>query len=298
MDEIIASLPDLDALRAFALVARERNMRKAAELLHISQPPLSRKIRRLEERLGLELFARHSDGMELTEEGRRVLTLILPVLSRAAEVSQQIANLANNQVRTMRWGFTTAFEQAVFEPIIACLEKYFEKQPRIVRGESPQLVRQILKEKLDAAFVALPLHTQGLPYVEIRHAERLAAVLPQFWPEASGANLNLKDLNGRPIFWFQRRRNPAYYDITAAIFQEENFLPVFIEEPLEHDVLLARIARGDGWCLLPESFRNISRTGVVFRDLEDEKLKLALGLVCRDEKLLEELAAIHLGNWY
>ncbi len=88
MNENIFATYNFDALMAFAVVARERNIRKAAQVLNISQPPLSRKIQRLEAQLGLTLFERNSTGVELTDDGEKVLTIIKPLLELANESSE------------------------------------------------------------------------------------------------------------------------------------------------------------------------------------------------------------------
>lgn len=94
MDEKSPLKFDLAALLAFSTVAKERNMRKAAQVLNISQPPLSRKIRRLEENLGIILFKRHSEGVELTEDGKKVFSITHPLLEQASEISNELAKLA------------------------------------------------------------------------------------------------------------------------------------------------------------------------------------------------------------
>lgn len=94
MDEKSPLKFDLPALLAFSTVAKERNMRKAAQVLNISQPPLSRKIRRLEENLGIILFKRHSEGVELTEDGKKVFSITHPLLEQASEISNELAKLA------------------------------------------------------------------------------------------------------------------------------------------------------------------------------------------------------------
>ncbi|MEG2042603.1 MAG: LysR family transcriptional regulator, partial [Hafnia sp.] len=72
---------DIRLLRYFAVVAQENNMSRAAQRLFMSQPPLSRHIRQLEDRLGVTLFVRHTKGLTLTDEGLRVLEIIRPLLA-------------------------------------------------------------------------------------------------------------------------------------------------------------------------------------------------------------------------
>ena len=71
---------DIRSLHYFAVVAEESNLRRAADRLFMAQPPLSRQIKQLEERLGVALFTRHSKGLTLTDNGAKVLEIIQPLL--------------------------------------------------------------------------------------------------------------------------------------------------------------------------------------------------------------------------
>ena len=269
---------DIRLLRYFAVVAEENNMSRAAQRLFMSQPPLSRHIRQLEERLGLTLFVRHTKGLTLTDEGLRVLEIVRPLLAQQEQTYAALGRLAQNGASSLRLGLTTAFELGVF----TALEQHLVEQVEvlnIVRHGSPELIRLIRRGKLDAALVALPLETSGFSVVPLPLHEPLIAALPAHWPAAEAASLALSELNARPLFWFKRERNPAFFDYTRDIFRRAGYAPTCIEEPLEHDILLARIARGDGLSLFPASFSAIQRQGVVFRPLRDETLSVGLGLV-------------------
>lgn len=269
---------DIRLLRYFAVVAEENNMSRAAQRLFMSQPPLSRHIRQLEERLGLTLFVRHTKGLMLTDEGQRVLEIIRPLLAQQDRTYAALGKLAQTGTQSLRLGLTTAFEQGVFMALEQHLAVRIEAL-NIVRHGSPELVRQVRRGKLDVALVALPLESAGLTVIPLALQEPLIAALPAHWPEADVDSLALSALNARPLFWFQRQRNPAFFDYTRDIFRQAGYAPTCIEEPLEHDVLLARIARGDGLSLFPASFAAIQRQGVVFRPLSSGTLCIQSGLV-------------------
>lgn len=269
---------DIRLLRYFAVVAQENNMSRAAQRLFMSQPPLSRHIRQLEERLGVTLFVRHTKGLTLTDEGLRVLDIIRPLLVQQDKTYAALSQLGQAGTHSLRLGLTTAFEQGVFTSLEIRLEERVAAL-NIVRHGSPELVRQVRRGKLDAALVALPLETEGLTVIPLAWQEPLIAALPAHWPEADADSLTLNMLNERPLFWFKRERNPAFFDYTRDIFRHAGYSPACVEEPLEHDVLLARIARGDGVSLFPASFAAIQRQGVVFRPLSDSPVSVQPGLV-------------------
>lgn len=287
-------------LRYFAVVAEEGSLRRAAERLFISQPPLTRQIRRLEEALGVTLFIRHSRGLTLTEEGQQALALIRPLLEMQGETMErlrQLRQISGPGKSPIRIGLTTAFEQGVFSRLEARLQESFTKNLRLVRAASPKLVSEIRKGRLDAAFVALPLDVPGLMSRPVGYREPMLAALPADWPQAAARTLRLSDCNGKALFWFRREANPTFFDYAKAVFAYAGYEPVFIEEPAEHDVYLARIAAGEGMGLLSESFAAIQRQGVVFHPLLDtEALSLELGLVispAQQQRMEEMLPLLH-----
>ena len=269
---------DFRQLYYFSIVAEELNLRRAAERLFMSPPPLSRSIKRLEDHLGLTLFSRHNQGMMLTGEGEKVLEAIRPLLAFYAKTEKKLMEIARKPSARRVIGLTTAFEQGVFASLLSQLTA--NSSVTIIRDSSPRLARSVRKGKIDAAFVALPLEEDGLFVEPLDYQESLMALLPEAWPQSKLKNLSLKDLNGQNLFWFRREDNPSYYDFTKEIFINAGFAPIFCEEPVEHDVALARIAAGEAMGLWPASFSAIKRNGVVFARFTEEKfLRLHLGVI-------------------
>lgn len=277
----------------FAIVAEERSLRRAAERLFMSEPPLSRQIRALEDRLGFALFHRHSRGLELTAEGGRVLAALKPLLALQEQVFGELAQLSAH-APALSLGLTTAVEQGVFAALEAELRAAPGASPRVVRAPSPRLVRELLRGRLDAAVVALPLELPPLPdgfsVTPLGHTEALVAVLPESLPLCrglpEGRAVSLREISGLPLFWFRREENPSWFDHTLAVFRQIGFAPRLIEEAPEHDVLLARIARAEAWGLFPASFAAIRREGVRYAPLEEGPLlTLRLGLVAHGRSL-------------
>ena len=267
----------------FSVVAEEGSLRRAAERLFMAQPPLSRHMAQLEQRLGVALFVRHSKGLSLTEEGKKTLRIIQPLLQEQKRVFAQLRTELQPQGLTLRLGLSTAFEQGVFARLEALLHKQYGKGLYVRRAGSPKLVQDIRHGRLDAALVALPLEAPGLLLQETPYAEPLQVALPAQWAETEAAypenTVTLAHFTGKNLFWFQREKHPAFFDYTKALFMRFRFTPHYIEEPVEHDVLLARIAAGEGMGLFAASFASITRNGVVFAPLvEENRIELRLGI--------------------
>lgn len=271
---------DLRLLHSFAVVAEELNLRRAAERLFMAQPPLSRRMSRLEELLGVALFARHSRGLTLTNDGKNMIEIIRPMLELEAATRERLDAVRTAGACAPAIGLTTAFEQGAFAALESRLLAIYGPGLRLERATSPRLLRAVRRGTIDAAFVALPLDAPGLPVVPLSYAEPLLAVLPKDWVRTKKNRLCLSELSGKPLFWFRRDAHPAYFDHTKRVFAHTGFTPILKEEPAEHDVLLARIAAGEGMGLLPASFAAIRRDGVVFAALDEGGLlSIRLGLI-------------------
>lgn len=290
---------DVRHLNYFAVVAEENTLRHAAERLFMAQPPLSRQIRQLEERLGVALFTRHSKGLTLTDEGAKVLEIIQPLLKMKETTYARLREAIRAERQSSRIGFTTAFEQGTFARLETRLLNTYGKSLHVLRENSPKLLRDIRKGKLDAALVAMPLDEEwasGLLVRELNYTEPMVAALPAVWLEMKKSPakvISLKELTEKPLFWFRRNVHPAFFDFMKTRFALAGFAPHYIEEPAEHDVLLARIAAGEGMGLFASSFAAIKRDGVVFARLKENRtICLHLGVVSLPDRadLAETLA--------
>ena len=280
---------DSHSLRLFAAVAASLSFRQAAEALHMSQPPLSRAIRELEERLGLRLFERDTRGVALSAAGRELLPRARRILRLLDEAEAVLAPLAAPEPAVLRLGLTNAVEpgwpgwsEAGLVARIRAARPALTV--RIVSAASPKLVRLLRAQRLDAAFIALPTETAGLQVHELGRQPMVVA-LRSAHRLARKRLLALGDLQGEPMFWFERARQPAFFDHCQAVFARHGYAPVTVREPLDHHVLLGEVAAGRALALLPRSFTSLKRTGVSYRALrEGDELWVGIGLALAPEQ--------------
>ena len=285
----MSSRLDSRSLALFQAVADALSFRQAAEALHLSQPPLSRAIRELEERLGARLFDRGTQGVSLTDAGRKLLPYARSVgrLLREAE-----ASLSHEGVpQSLRFGVTSAAEPAWFSGLA---ERIQARHPGTtvssVVDTSPRLVRQVRAGRLAAAFIALPTEASDLDVTELDRLPMMVA-MPSSHRLAKRRIIRLADLAAETIFWFERARQPAFYDHCQRVFVKHGFAPRKLKEPTDHHVLLADVAGGRGIALLPSSFAGLRRAGVSYRALlEGDELSVAIGLASpKNREFLRDL---------
>jgi len=269
---------DLRQLRYFLAVGEELNFGRAALRLHISQPPLSRQIRQLEDQLGVELFLRSKTGVTLTQAGAAFLPEVKRTLLQAEKAIAVARASRTADGGQFVVGYTTVFDRSAIPDVMASLRQRFPDWQIATRGKhSISLVREIKNGTMDAAFIGLHTDAQGLA-VETILEEPLVVALPAGHKLARKRRLGFDALRGEPMFWFERRLNPGFYDHCQAFFERIDFRINAIPEPADHHILLGLIAQGNGIALIPASLQNVKRKGVVFRPLEEGPGKLSMGI--------------------
>jgi DNA-binding transcriptional LysR family regulator len=272
---------DSRALRQFVAVAETLSFRRAAETLHISQPPLSRAIGQMEGRLGTRLFERNTQSVALTPAGQRLLPLARRILRLMAE-AQDVVTAAHLPDR-LRIGVTSAVDSQWLQKVARAMEAE-RVQPVLTSDTSPRLVRLLSRGRLDAAFIALPTLTPGLE-VDMLEKQPLIAALPAGHRLARRRTIALGDLAADALFWFRRARQPAFHDHCRVVFERHGYAPARLEEPEDHHVLLAAVASGAGVALLPASFAAIRRDGVIYKRLrEGSELYVGIGLATSGDR--------------
>jgi DNA-binding transcriptional LysR family regulator len=268
---------DSRSLALFLAVADTSSFRQAAEALHLSQPPLSRAIRELEERLGSRLFERDPKGVRLTDAGRKLLPYARRIGTLLREAEACFGPQATPSI--LKIGLTTAVEPAWFEGLTERIQaRYPGSDLSVVIDTSPRLVRQLRAGRLAAAFIALPTETGGLDVTRLDTLPMMVA-MPSSHRLARRRLVRLADLADEVMFGFERSRQPAFHDHCQRCFARHGFAPRVVKEPADHHVLLAEVAGGRGISLLPQSFARLRRAGVVYRPLaEGDDLAVGVGL--------------------
>src|ERR1700677_1455336 len=150
---------DLRQLRYFLAVSEELSFGRAAVRLHISQPPLSRQIRQLEDVLGVELFLRSKAGVMLSAAGAAFLPEVRRTLAQAEKAVAVARACRDSDGGQFVVGYTTVFDRSAFPDVFDELRRRFPSWRIAVKGKhSINLIREIKNGAMDAAFVGL--HTE------------------------------------------------------------------------------------------------------------------------------------------
>ncbi|WP_103733937.1 LysR family transcriptional regulator [Pseudomonas sp. GZJR-8] len=275
---------ELRHLRYFIAVAEELHFGRAAQVLGISQPPLSQQIQALEQEVGARLFERTNRRVELSEAGRLFLQearLVLAQVDKAADVARR-AQLG--ELGELKIGFTSSapFNSSIPQAIFAFRQAFPAVHLNLQEMSSTQVAESLVDESIQVGLMRpLPL-PDSLSVVELMR-EPLVAVLSAGHPlvEGSERGLHLAQLAQEPFVFFPRTYGSGLYAQLLNLARDAGFSPHFAQEAGEAMTIIGLVAAGLGVSVLPASYQRIRIDGVVYRTLLDPEAMTAVWLVQR-----------------
>lgn len=249
----------LRELECFIAVAEELSFTRAAEKLHLAQPPLSRHIRALEEKLGTEVFDRSGRKVAITPAGAiffEEVRTILPQLRRAGEITRRFAS---GETSRLRLGFVSA----VLSPeLVGVLRDFRERHPavQLLMQDLPPAdqLSAIRNGTLDGGFIGLPPgeRTPGIQFVSWRR-ESLRAFVPFGHPLATRRQIKLRELAGEALVAVSSESAPAFAAFIREACGKAGFRPRIVVESHRAQAVAIMVAAGTGIALLPASLARV-----------------------------------------
>jgi len=285
---------ELRHLRYFCVVAEELNLTCAAERLHMSQPPLSRQIKQLEQEVGTELFKRSSRGLRLTPAGIFFQQHALQILEKVEVTIDATRRMARSQ-RTL---FGVGFVPSVFYGQLPMLVRDLRKRDNIELSLSEmttiQQIQALKAGRIDIGFGRLRIDDPDVEQ-EILFNEPLIAALPTGHP-LEGSSPTCEELARYPLIIFPAKPRPSMADVVLGIFRRQRLKIDVVQEANELQTALSLVASGIGITLVPEQVKRVQREGVSYVTLADKTITIPV--VCsrrRGDKpspIMEEANAI------
>ncbi len=192
---------EIRTLRYFLAAAREENMTRAAEYLHVSQPTLSKQIQALEEELGKKLFIRHSFRIELTEEGILLRKRAEDLVTMADKIAGEFAGLNDVTGGDVYFGLAESYQ---IRYLAREIRRFKEVCPglryHITSGDTEQVTEKLDRGVLDFTVLAEAPDTGKYNFLRFPEADVWGLVIPADHPLAEKAGVTADDLMGLPLF--------------------------------------------------------------------------------------------------
>jgi DNA-binding transcriptional LysR family regulator len=270
---------ELHDLRYFLAVAKEGHIGRAAARLHLSQPPLTRRIQALEEKIGARLFTRTPKGVTLTEAGQTLLEEApnLLVLAQRAAERTRLAGLG--LIGRLDVGL---FGSGMLDVIPRMLARFHQARPEVkivLHNLTKDVQLQALRERrISVGFNRLVPEETGIT-VETVLREAMVVAVPTSHPLSARTTIGLPDLEDIPLITYPNVPMRGLAQEVAEAFRAEG-----VRQKVEQDVedvvtAVALVSTGFGVTITTQSATNLRLPGVVFRPLRSTQLK-TLELSC------------------
>ncbi len=257
---------ELRHLRYFVTVAEELHFGRAAQRLHMAQPPLSRQIQLLEGELGFSLFERSRRRVELTPAGSALLSGVRHVFDTLDAAIHDARNASEGESGRLVVGYPSSLTYSGLTELLRAFRTRFPAVTIALRELPPGEQIDALKTgNLDVGFVRSSLDDPSLVSERVR-SEALMVVLPDDHALCARRVIPLTALAQEPFVMFPRARGPAYFDQLMGLCRAAGFTPRIVQEAPQLDII-SMVAAGFGISIMPSSMRNFRRPGLAFRPI-------------------------------
>ena len=192
---------EIRTLRYFLAVAREENMSRAAEQLHVTQPTLSKALKSLEDELGKKLFLRHSFSIALTEEGELLRSRAEDLISMADKIEQEFSALDDITGGDIYFGLAESYQIRYLAREVHAFKKlYPDLRYHITSGDTEQVTEKLDKGLLDFAVICETPDEKKYRHILFPECDHFGAVFSLASPLAQKERITAEDLAGLPLF--------------------------------------------------------------------------------------------------
>jgi len=257
---------DIRQLRYFTAVAEELNFTRAAQRLHITQPPLTRQIQALEKGLGVELFLRKAQGVQLTEAGKTLLADARNLASLLEQSVERAQVAGRGEAGRLDIGY---FGTAAFDVLPRVLAAYRRSHPQVKvvlhPGQTPAQVLALRQRRVAVAFERQVPQEPDIR-CELAAQESVLVALPAGHRLARRQVIDLEDLRDEPMI-LPEGLPPQVSSMAIKVFRDHGLEPKEGPRCLDMTSGAMLVASGAGVFLIPASMSVLSLPGVAYRTL-------------------------------
>lgn len=261
---------ELRHLRYFVAVAEEKSFNKAAERLFISQPPLSRQIKQLEEEIGVTLIDRENRPLRLTEAGHFFYEHAIQILTKSDNL-RAMTRRKGDFDSTLSIGFVPSILYGILPKVIARFrEVYPNIEIKLYELNSWQQTQALTEAKIDVGFGRLIFEDASIRRILLRE-ESLVVAVPLSHPLAKEgrSSVSLMDLTNENLLLYPTAPRPSFIDYVLELFESRNLKANYFTEVRELHIALGLVAAGEGLTIVPKTLEHLRSQEVIYIPFED-----------------------------
>lgn len=286
---------ELRHLRYFTTVAAEGSFSRAAEKLHIAQPPLSRQIQQLEDELGVRLLDR-GRPITLTEPGRYLFEQARQILQRVDDMRAMTRRIAKGMVLQFNIGFVAS---TLYDALPELIRRFRITVPgvevHLLEMTTLEQVSALKDGRIDVGFGRLRFDDEMIKRTVIRE-EKLCLAVPVGHPLTQHEGpLRLRHVAAEPLIIYPRAPRPSYADQVMGFYRDAGVEPLIATEARELQTALGFVASGGGVCVVPASVKRLGRDDVRYLPLDEPRMVTPIIMSYRtndSSRLLQQLVKL------
>src|SRR5690554_4186465 len=261
---------ELRHLRYFCVVAEELNFTSAAERLHMSQPPLSRQIKQLEQEVGAQLFSRGLRGLRLTDTGKFFQQHALQILEKVDATLEATRRMARSNRAMFGIGFVPSVFYGQLPLLVRGLRQKNNVELSLAELTTMQQVQALKAGRIDIGFGRMKIDDPEVQQ-EVLFEEPIMAAVPCGHP-LEGCTPTLEELARYPLILFPAKPRPSMVDVILGMFRSKGLKVEVVQEANELQTALGLVTSDMGITLVPEQVKRVHRDGVTYLYLADQSL--------------------------
>jgi len=282
---------ELRHLRYFVAVAEELHFGRAAARLHLSQPPLSRQIRELEEEVGARLLQRDRRRVALTSAGAAFLAEAREILTRSQRAAERALRASRGELGAIDVGFVTS---ATTEAFAAILREFRRARPDVEVRLYDQMPQQQLDGlragRLDVGFLRLPVD-DPLLRSECVWRDPLVLALPAEHPLAQKESVRWTDLAHEHFVSIPWQQSPGFQGVFHEACRAAGFVPEIKQYANDLPTVIWLVSIGTGIAVVTAGLAGLLRSSVVIRPLEPPGPQVEMVVAWRRDEASPVVAA-------
>lgn len=280
---------ELRHLRYFLAVAKHLNFTKAAEELHMAQPPLSRQIKELEEEIGVPLFERHGRRVSLSMAGEVFAERARQVLAAAGAAVVDSKRAARGEVGSVAVGFFEHIAYTLLPPLLRGFQQQYPAVTVELRWfSSSEQIDALRRGDIDLAFARSVPASPDLNSVLLLREPFYIAIAKDN-PLAAKRRISIKDCANLRVINYRKDVAPDYHSVITQLCARAGFSPSPEFEMGQIYASLGLVSADFGITLVPASVQRTHVDNVVYRPLRDQQVMSELYLVWKDTAKVDVL---------
>lgn len=283
---------ELQKLKYFIAIAEEKQVSKAAERLHIAQPPLSRMLKQLEESLGVTLFVRTTRRLELTEAGEVLYEKAKIILQMVEDTKQEIILVDKGVHGILSFGVVDSIVTEFLKKYVAPFSKKNEQvRFNILAGNTDEISASIRKQVIEFGIVRYPFDKDEFDSIPYKWC-KLVAIYPKSFQIEDDSKITIEKLAKYPLVIHYR-----YKSLIEETFRKHEVQGEIKCSANDAKVIYEFANNGLAVGVMPYVDNELEEDdNIVFKMIDDEDMQMALAIIWRKDKQLSGLAQSFLSN--